>query len=294
MPGPEVVLVPAEFEGIATLALILTWVVAWGLRIIWAATIGWVFVSLAGQLDRVRLPRIVGGGHLFGSVSAFLRSVDRNVRHALAYAALRSENAVAWLINKMWFQLLWMARELSALAHATEHALSTITVTGVEKALKVTAATLGRRLLAVTGVLSVLNLVAIPLIRRQIVALGHRITHAVAIPAHAIAGALPRIGRLERRAESQAHRLTKLEKATVGIGTAAFGLALLRRLGLGWLKCDRVGRAGKAVCGMNPNLLESLLVDVAVLTIALDLRAFTRELQSVTGEAAHLIRSQIR
>jgi hypothetical protein len=146
----------------------------------------------------------------------------------------------------------------------------------------------------VTGVLSVLNLVAIPLIRRQIVALGHRITHAVAIPAHAIAGALPRVGRLERRVEAQSHRLTKLEKTAVGVGAATLVLTALKRLGLGWLRCSNVTRAGKAVCGINPNLLESVLLDVAVLTVALDLRAFTRELQSVTGEAAHLIRRQIK
>jgi hypothetical protein len=294
MAAPAAPLAPVGFEALASLALILGFVVAWGLRRVWAASIGWLFVEMADLLDQIRLPHLVGGGHLFGSVSAFLRSVDKNVQHALSVAAMRCENGAAWLFNQAWQTLLWTARELADLAHSVERAIGNYSVTVVRPAIRVLDRKATARINALeAGAVRARHATA-ALITSKVAALEHRLARAIAIPAHAIAGVIPRVGRLERRASAQSHRLTKLEKATVGIGAAALVLTALKRLGLGWLRCSNVTRAGKAVCGVNPNLLESVLLDVAVLTIALDLRAFTRELQSVTGEAAHLIRSQIR
>jgi hypothetical protein len=85
------------------------------------------------------------------------------------------------------------------------------------------------------------------------------------------------------------HELAKLMWAVPFAGLLTFGLALLKRLGLSWLRCPRVGKVGKTVCTMNPGLLESLLLDAALLTVAFNLEDFARELQSVTEDAAGLI-----
>jgi hypothetical protein len=111
---------------------------------------------------------------------------------------------------------------------------------------------------------------------------------------HAGTAALPNFGRFERRARIQARRIGRLERITAGIGAAALVATALNRLGLKWIRCRKVGRVGRAVCGMDDRLLEGLLLDAAALTVALNLRTFAKELQDVTGEAAHLIRSQVK
>lgn len=108
----------------------------------------------------------------------------------------------------------------------------------------------------------------------------------VARAAHATAGAIatpfPRIGRLEREVASEAKRLGKMEKTlAAGVG-AAFLVRALSRLGMGWLRCKNVTKTGKRLCGMNPDLLDSLLGATLLLTSAISLREFARELEEPT------------
>ena len=99
-----------------------------------------------------------------------------------------------------------------------------------------------------------------------------------------------RIGYTARQLRHIGSRVSRLEKVTAGLGAAALVATALKRLGLGWLRCAKVTRTGKAICGMDGNLLESLLIDAAAVTVAFDIVAFAKELQGITGEAAHLIR----
>jgi hypothetical protein len=115
---------------------------------------------------------------------------------------------------------------------------------------------------------------------------------------HATTVALPRsigrvggrVGHLERDLVNKGKRIKSLEKKLTVAGlTGLVTAVLVRKLGLGWLRCNNVGRAGRAVCGMDSSLLEALLLDAAALTVAFNLEEFARELQTVTGEAARLI-----
>jgi hypothetical protein len=126
----------------------------------------------------------------------------------------------------------------------------------------------------------------VALITRKVAAAEHRLAGAIAIPAHAIAGVLPRVGRLERRAEAQAARLTKVEKATVGIGTAALVLTALNRLKLGWLLCPALLRMGrKHGCG-GFHFLEALLAPAFEALLILDLCQYAQVAQKIAREAA--------
>ena len=289
--APEV---PALGALLASMAAALAWVAALGLLTVWRRSLGKMMLYVADQLDRASVSVFHRTVHLFGPISKWLRWTASTVDHYLAEAVIWSERSASVMFRFFLAINLWMAREIADLATDTWHALASVNTTIVRPAVRVLDQKAVARIRALEHSAATTKGALVALITRKVAAAEHRLAGAIAIPAHAIAGVIPRVGRLERRASAQSHRLTKLEKATVGIGAAALVLTALKRLGLGWLRCSNVTRAGKAVCGINPNLLESVLLDVAVLTIALDLRAFTRELQSVTGEAAHLIRSQIK
>ena len=85
-------------------------------------------------------------------------------------------------------------------------------------------------------------------------------------------------------------RLRRLEKgAAVGAGVAAVVIAL-GRLKLGFIRCGNFRKFGKRACGMDTNLLDSLLLDtlaifsiVSVVEFATELRAIEDEALSIAG-----------
>src|SRR5262249_54450364 len=88
------------------------------------------------------------------------------------------------------------------------------------------------------------------------------VRHSVIRVARAVANpALPRIGRLEREAPADAKRIGQLTRRFAPAAVAALVAAQVARLGFGWVRCSRVGKAGRAACGMNDDLLESLIAD---------------------------------
>jgi hypothetical protein len=59
-----------------------------------------------------------------------------------------------------------------------------------------------------------------------------------------------------------------------GAALVAFSLA---RLGLGWLRCGNVKKVGKRLCGMNPDLLDALLIGTTLIVGTISLREFAKE-----------------
>lgn len=66
------------------------------------------------------------------------------------------------------------------------------------------------------------------------------------------------------------------------LGAAALVGYALARMGLSWLRCGNVRRAGKTLCGLNPDLLEALLGSALLLTSAISLRDLAREMEEPT------------
>ena len=120
-----------------------------------------------------------------------------------------------------------------------------------------------------------------------------------------VADAFPRIRSVERDLGRVIHRdlpRVKAREAELGreitnlwkwtrshalvAGSVAFAGAValaLSRLGLGWVRCSKVGRVGRNVCGMDDGLLESLLADSLLILGTLSLVTFAEEMQDVTG-----------
>ncbi len=113
--------------------------------------------------------------------------------------------------------------------------------------------------------------------------------------AHAVEWDIPGLRARERSLADSVgrlwHRVRSQEKA-LGLGAVvALVVAALGRLGIGWVRCGNVGKVGKNVCGMNPDLLESLLADSLLIVGTLSLVEFSREMVDVTELAVRPITS---
>lgn len=110
---------------------------------------------------------------------------------------------------------------------------------------------------------------------------------------HVIEWDLPRLRArtkaLEDRVGKLARSLRKEVPALAGLSFVAAVAAVLARLGLSWARCNNVGKVGKSVCGMNPNLLESLLADSLIVAGSLSLVEFAHEMVGVTDLAVRPI-----
>lgn len=197
--------------------------------------------------------------------------------HTLA-AIVEETGTAIWEVAKAAAHIEWLIRvkyPLAAWKYALAHAQRGLKVIERKGDVIIRRETISRKALKAA-------------VAAAVAAALHAKHYAVSV-GHAIPNPFPRIRRAEKRLDNQAKRLTKLERATIGTAAAAVTLTALKRIGLGWLKCEKVNRTGKALCGMDPRTFESLLLDLSVLTVAFNIETFAKELQAVTHEAAKLI-----
>lgn len=64
-------------------------------------------------------------------------------------------------------------------------------------------------------------------------------------------------------------------------GVVAFALA---RLGIGWARCSNVQRVGKQMCGLDHDLLESILADTALILGTISLVEFAEGMKPIVAE----------
>jgi hypothetical protein len=95
---------------------------------------------------------------------------------------------------------------------------------------------------------------------------------------------IPKVGRIEKDLSNLWDRVKSLGKrGAVAVGVGAL-IAALAHVGLRWARCSKVGRTGEAICGMNEDLLLSLLADTLLIVGTIDLVAFAKGMQLVTRE----------
>lgn len=89
-------------------------------------------------------------------------------------------------------------------------------------------------------------------------------------------------------------RIRALEhKLAVPLGIAAV-VAALGRLGLGWIRCNKVRRLGKAACGLDENLLESLLLGATAIFSVVSVVEFAKEMRAIEDEAVNIMGRLVR
>jgi hypothetical protein len=113
-----------------------------------------------------------------------------------------------------------------------------------------------------------------------------RLTKTVAVAGvGAVPRAVPNLRKLIREALRDMGRLWAFPKRLgwlLALGTlGALTAAILKKAGLRWLKCHKVGKVGRRVCSMDWSQVNALLADVAFFGTSLSLVAFARELAEV-------------
>lgn len=275
---------PALADAVALGFLLLSW--GFCVAALWAyrRSLKLVILGFANIIDVSVL-----GRHPLGHVAGWLRAQAKNIDHLLAEGALASERGAVVLFKLFLNLQVWIAHEIADLATDVWHALGHVERVTVTRVTKVVTHTVVKPLRTTVTVVRGTSATVAKQLSAQTRALSARVSRLEHALGHAVASPFPSIGRLERDVANQSKRLRKAEKALAAGASAALVLTALKRMGLGWLRCSNVSRAGKAVCGMDARLLESLLFDALALTVAFNLRTFAEELQDVTREAADLI-----
>lgn len=230
--------------------------------------------------------------------------VGQRVNAVFSSAALRLEGA----ISKTWHVLATLIEQTGkAIFDATQVAAKALWLVEVKYPLDaiswlahrgVKAAGIGAK---VTTTVVKRTTVIQGVTRAQRARFGKRVARIearmAAIPilgAGAIALPFPRLGRLERKAKAQGARLSRVE-AKLGAKTfTALVAGALTTLGIRWIRCTNFKKASKQVCGMDTDLLNSLLGATLLLTSAISLEQLARELQEPTDLVTEAMRSLVR
>jgi hypothetical protein len=127
------------------------------------------------------------------------------------------------------------------------------------------------------------------------VAAQRAISHAVAVTAPR---ALPWAEREAADAKATAERALRGIKGVRNLlGAAVLGgliVKTLTRAGTGNIYCRNLRNVNKRVCGMDPSLLESLLLDTLLILGTISLVEYAKFLESITDEASGIVRGFIR
>lgn len=280
--------VEAPAWALLALGLVFSFAFLWAFDKTWRATLGPAFKKLAGIG--------FGGVHGVGAVHPlrFLGDVNAHVEQWTADGLRSSERGIVYSINRFIDTAalligvpLAIALGLLELARYVVHQAGRV-------ATRVEVHTIVRPVKTVVKVVATVTKAQLQHLTARVHALEVRVAHAGRVAGAAIASPFPRLGRLERTVKADAKRLTKVERALAVGAAAAVTLAALKRLGLGWLRCGNVTRAGKAVCGLDGNLLDALLAEALLVTGTLSLVEFAKELQAIEHEVADGVRWFLR
>jgi hypothetical protein len=256
------------------LALVLALVVALGFLYVYRGTFKPFLIGFAVLLEVVK----VGGfGHYarpFGPVASFLRHSADKIDEGISAVARGAERGVAFLGEQIAQQIRWLGDLLGDLAETIEHRFHRLLLLFPPAAM----------LWAVVRAVQVLP---------QLWGLAHTAAHKAAAAYTAVVESgswvRGRLARTEREIANQAKRIKSLARRLSRTGALALVATALAGLGLGWIRCPRVGRLGKRACSMDLDLLESLIADTLIIGSSISLVQLIHELQAVTPEVVGTI-----
>jgi hypothetical protein len=272
MTVPPPPLIPAAGETVIAAGLFLTWIVSFGMLWVYRATLSRVALALAATVEGVSVHTRLGTIHPFGAFADAIRWVDGEIDDGLAWAMKNSQRGATVLFHLVTKQLRAIGDQIGGLAYDLSHAIDrTITVT-IPHAVGRVERRLGRDIRLVrTLARSTAATVAhdLPLLRRE-------------------------VADWRGYTRRLARRLRRAEKMLAPAAFAALVVGALARLGLGVLRCPRFLKAARRTCGMDPALLESMLLDTTLILGAISLVEFAHELQAVVEPVESGIRHLIR
>ncbi len=212
------------------LALVLAFMVASGLALVYRESFAKAIIGLADALDGISFGALGHRLKPFGYFAAWLRWLDRSMEGLLGAAVNLTERGVVFLWHGLTVQVQVLGRLLGDLADTIEHRFHRLLL------LFPPAAILWATVRAVQE---------LPRLWDDL----HRAAHKAAAAYEAVVGEHSWVRGKFRTAERERVNLAKRIKAQARHFTKAGAAVLvgtaLATLGLGWLRCNRVGKVGK-------------------------------------------------
>ena len=287
--GVPLLVILTAFVGLATIALQHSASRGW---------IGWL-IGTIGKTAAIGLSIIPGATQLTRWVTHELGGVVLSATRLTvgwisalgAYIERFGSQALGWPIELFrltdWLLTVEIPRLVASLPNAvTKIVHQTVTrVVRIERTVvrfpKLSRAQVKAAVAAALGTLVVPFLPELRWLRAHFHALTAVLPHTIPIQwGRTIAGIRARLRRLER-----------LGAAGLAVGAVAAALA---KLGVGWIRCRKVGRVGRQLCGMDDSFLESLLLDAAAIFSLVSVVEFATELRAVEDEALAIMGKLVR
>lgn len=297
MAAPAAAEVPVLAYLVVGLLALVCWIVLRGLRGIWLYTFGAIFDAIGG----FKVPT-----GLFGSVHplGFLKTLNREILNTIGAAAAKSEHTMGYMFHGVAMIQGWIARELVGLAVDVYAWADWFQHSHLPRWLKAAIYAAVPPLLIARLVRAAIDARLPHLLRTTVINTTHSVTHTVVRVVRATAGAvaippwvirLPwRIGHVERQLPGVWRRLRRLEKYLGATGAVALVTAAIAKLGLQWIRCANVTKAGRAACRTDGSLLDSLLADTLAIVSVMSVVEFADELRAIEEEALRILAAGIR
>jgi hypothetical protein len=300
--------------GIGFLALF-GFVAAASLRVAWRGTFHNLLAALARLLDVS-----IAHYHPFGGLADDLRRLDNhvyrwlgNMKDACGHSFIQLCLWTALQLTMIVVGIAAITYELLKWAHVVRFLTSPL-----HTARTVKVVTRGERIKAAKG--AVAHDADVPKLRHEIATLRARIdaqqaelgrVQAIAVPIplpvpmpkrapvpapvpRVSDKTAPRVSDIQRGLDWVRGKVGRLGKVGTVAGLIGLTSAVLGRLGLGWLRCSRVKRVGRNICGMDSSLLDALLVDAALLTITVSAVELAKELQAIEDFTVNAMRGFVK
>lgn len=287
--GEVAPLAPAALDavlGIATLGMVLIFLVCLGLREGWEHTLGGALRWLANEVRDITLDLgWFGSYHVLGPVADAIEWVADSVSHLLAVAALETENAAASLWHMTGRLFWWTVHETKALSvdlwHALEHTV-VVTVPDAAKWAHREAIKVAHRLVNVEAATA---RAAEAELSHLVHVAEHDAQVGIAVAEHALDWSEAEVGALWRDLDGLKGKLEQLSHRLAPAALVALiGATIFQRFGLGWLRCGNVGKAGKTLCGLETGLVDALLLGTLAVEGRVSLVGMANELVALSGE----------
>jgi hypothetical protein len=280
---------------IPLLAAFLAFVVCYALLVSYRSTFGALLTWLAKTSYDIRIL----GYHPFHWLANGIEDVNQYVNNALAAAVQGTEHAWGKVLHAN--AVLWhdATEALADLAEATQ---KYVTVTGPAEALHLIKWYFGPYIADVKWVVKEVKALeravahaatTVPkVIKHDVPIYVKPVTKIFEVKLAAIPSAiakpigipLPRIGPLERDIHNVERWISGRGKLVTEAGLAGLLIGALAKVGISWTRCANTKDYGKNICGMDRNLLESLLADTALILGTVSLVEFAEGMQGITKE----------
>lgn len=249
-----------------------------GLQKGWQASFGRLFYALAASIALLPTLVILNRHIGFGGIANAIRAASDSIYNWLGQAVAFMTAPFSMFVRYMAQVLEAPALQAQLLAADVLHALTVLRRTLVPQMIASKVAWIPRHLARLEA--QVASLVA-----RAPVHIVHNIEHVVAkttqvVVTKAVAIPFPRIGRLEREGEALSKRIDRLARRVAPAAIVAAVVVALSKVGAGFVRCAKVKKVGRQVCGMDNDLLDSLLADTLLVVGTISLVEFAEGLQA--------------